>query len=284
MISSAKRILIPTDFSECSKNALKYATAIAGAVGARITLLHVIDPPFNFPANIDGVLDYLQDNAEQHLEGMKDSVTQNESGKKIKVDSKIRIGKPVSQILEAIDDLNIDLITLGSVTENSSRKALFGSVSTDILLKSHKPVLAIPENITSVDFSKILFTTNFRHHDLRNLKKTADFASLFDSSIHVLHVSEKSHLSTDIKFRGLKELATEKKVYKKIDFHLKTGKDFFEGISEFVKDNSISMIVMNRYKKSVVGMLMEKNHTKKLSTYTTVPILVLIGDKEKGSS
>ncbi len=284
MISSVKRILIPTDFSECSKNALKYASAIAGAVGARITLLHVIDPPFNFPSNIDGVLDYLQENAEQHLEKMKKSVTQNKSGEKIKVDSKIRIGKPVSQILEAIDDLNIDLITLGSATENSSRKALFGSVSTDILLKSHKPVLAIPENITSVDFSNILFTTNFRHNDMRNLEKTADFASLFDSDIHVLHVSEKSDLSTDIKFRGLKELTAEKEVYKKVEFHLKTGKDFFDGISDFVKEYSISMIVMNRYKKSVVGMLMEKNHTKQMSIYTTVPILVFVGDKEKETS
>jgi len=280
MISSIKRILLPTDFSECSKNALKYASEIAGKIDARVTLIHVIDPPFNFPSNIDGVIDYLQENAEQHLENMKEKVSEYQPKKKIKVDTKIRIGKPISQILEAISDLKIDLVILGSATQNPARKVIFGSVSTDVMLRSNKPVIAIPENISSVDFSKILFTTNFRPKDMKNLEKLAEFARHFGSTIDVLHVSEKDDLETDIKFRGLKELAAEKKVYDKLKFHLITNKDAFDGISEYVKSNGISMMVMNRYRKSIVGMLLDKNYAKQFSIYSTVPLFVMLGDKE----
>lgn len=38
------------------------------------------------------------------------------------------------------------------------------------------------------------------------------------------------------------------------------------------------MMVMNRYKKSIVGILMDKNYAKKMSIYAEVPLLVLIGE------
>ncbi|TVQ05213.1 MAG: universal stress protein [Balneolaceae bacterium] len=278
MISQAKHILLPTDFSECSKNALNHAALLADKFGARITLLNVIDPPFNFPTNVDGVIDYLQENAEQHLERLIEHVDEQYPKRTFKLKHQIRIGKPISQILEAISDLNIDLVVLGSAMDAPTRKVLFGSVSTDVILRSTKPVLAVPEGVKHVGFEKILFTTNFRHKDLRNLEHLAEFAKLFNSEIHVLHVTDKEDLETDIKFRGMKELVKEKKIYKKIDFELKTSDDAFIGISEYVNDNDISMMVMNRYIKSVIGLLLDKNYAKKMSIYSTVPLLVLIGE------
>ncbi len=278
MISLARHILMPTDFSDCSKNALNHAALLANKLDARITLLHVIDPPFNFPTNVDGVIDYLKENAEQHLESLIGSIDEKYPNRTFKIKHQIRIGKPISQILEAISDLNIDLVVLGSAMDAPTRKVLFGSVSTDVILRSPKPVLAVPEGVKEVSFDKILFTTNFRHKDLRNLENLAEFAGLFHSEIHVLHVSDKDDLETDIKFRGMKELVKEKKVYKKIDFSLKVHDDAFIGISEYVNEQSISTMVMNRYKKSVIGLLLDKNYAKKMSIYSKVPLLVLIGE------
>lgn len=278
MISQAKHILLPTDFSDCSKNALNHAALLASKIDARITLLHVIHPPFNFPTNVDGVIDYLQENAEQHLEELVEHVDKSYPQRTFKIKHQIRIGKPVSQILEAVSDLNIDLVVIGSAMDAPTRKVLFGSVSTDVILRSPKPVLAVPEGVEKVDFDKILFTTNFRHRDLKNLENIANLATIFKSNIFVLHVTEKDDLETDIKFRGMKELVKEKKIYKKIDFELKNSEDAFIGISEFVNAKNISVMVMNRYKKSIIGLLLDKNYAKKMSIYSTVPLLVLIGE------
>lgn len=280
MISTLKSILVPTDFSQTSKKALMYAATLAEKTGAKIIILNVIDPPFNFPANVEGVIDYLQENAENHLKEMIFQIDMKVPNKNFKVKTQIRIGKPVSQILEAINDLDIDLVVIGSGVDAPARKILFGSVSTDVILRSSKPVIAVPEKVAGheVDFNKILFTTNFRHADYHNLTVIVEFAKLFNSTIDVLHISEENDLETDIKFRGFKQLVEDNKLYENLSFQLKIGDDPFEGISEYLSENSVSMMVMNRYKKSIVGILMDKNYAKKLSIYAEVPLLVLIGE------
>ena len=44
-----QKILVPTDFSDFSKKALKYAVSVAKQLGAKITLLHVIELPIAYP-------------------------------------------------------------------------------------------------------------------------------------------------------------------------------------------------------------------------------------------
>lgn len=280
MFASVKKILIPTDFSNVSKKALSHAALIAEKTGAKITLLNVIDPPFNFPTNVEGVIDYLQENAENHLQEMIELIRKKHSRKEFNIKSQIRIGKPVNQILEAISDLNIDLVVIGSGADSPARKVLFGSVSTDVILRSNKPVLAVPEksNGNTIDYSRILFTTNFRQTDYKNLNILTEFAKLFGSSIDVLHVSNEKDLDSDIKFRGFKQLATDEQIYDKLSFNYKVHQDAFEGISEYISENSSSLMVMNRYKKSIVGLLVDKNYAKKLSIYSEIPLLVLIGE------
>lgn len=280
MITSAKNILIPTDFSDSAKNALRHAVVIADKLHAGITLLNVIEPPFNFPTNVEGVIDFLQDNSEQHLSRMIEEVKELHPEIKVKIKTQIRIGKPVPQILESISDQEFDLVILGTSVDAPNRKILFGSVSTDIILKSPKIVMAVPEFIEAqeIDFSKLLFATNFRPADISNLKQLSAFANLFNSDIHLLHVAQTDDLETEIKYRGLKELVREMNLYDKIHFSLITHEDAFKGISEFSESNEISLIVMNRYKKSIVEVLMNKNYAKKLSMYSKVPLLVFPGD------
>ncbi len=44
-----REILVPTDFSEHSDFALKYAISFGERFGAAITLLHIIEPPIAYP-------------------------------------------------------------------------------------------------------------------------------------------------------------------------------------------------------------------------------------------
>jgi len=278
MISNIKRILVPTDFSDCSKKAAHAAGSIANKFNATITLLNVIDPPFNFPANMEGVLDYLSENAEQHLEHLKNDLKTEYPDNKLNVKHQIRIGKPVSQILESITDLDIDLVVTGSGSDVPARKVIFGSVSTDIILHSTVPVISIPEEANEVSFEKILFATNFRSNDLENLIDVVSLADSYNAEIDIIHVSDEDNLETDVKFRGFKDLIREKNLYDSIKFHHVVHENPFKAISDYVELNGISFLVLNRYKKSVVGMLLDKNYTKQLSVYSKVPLLVLTGN------
>jgi len=278
MISNVKRILVPTDFSDCSKKAALAAASVANKFKATITLLNAIDPPFNFPGNMEGVLDYLRENAEQHLERFKNDLNTAIPDGDFKVKHQIRIGKPVSQILEAISDLDIDLVIIGSGSDVPARKVIFGSVSTDIILHSTVPVISIPEEATDVSFDKMLFATNFRSNDLENLTDLVSLADSYNAEIDIIHVSDENNLETDVKFRGFKDLIREKNLYSSIKFHHVVHENPFKAISDYVEQNDVSVLVLNRYKKSVVGMLLDKNYTKQLSVYSKVPLLVLTGN------
>lgn len=277
MISNIKHILVPTDFSDCSKKAALAAGSVADNLNATITLLNVIDPPFNFPGNMEGVLDYLEENAEQHMERLKNDLRAAAPNSDLSIKHQIRIGKPVSQVLESISDLDIGLVITGSGSDVPARKVIFGSVSTDIILHSPVPVISIPEESADLSFKKMLFATNFRSNDLENLKDLIALADFYDSEIDVLHVSAEDNLEDDVKFRGFKDLVREKELYESIKFHHVVHENPFNGISDYVEEHNITFLVLNRYKKSVVGMLLDKNYTKRLSVYSKVPLLVLTG-------
>jgi hypothetical protein len=49
---------------------------------------------------------------------------------------------------------------------------------------------------------------------------------------------------------------------------------------EGIESNDISLLVMNRYKKSIAGLLVDKNYAKRLSVYTTATLLMLIGENK----
>lgn len=277
MISNIKHILVPTDFSACSKKAALAAGSVADNVNATITLLNVIDPPFNFPGNMEGVLDYLKENAEQHMERLKNDLKAAAPNSDLSIKHQIRIGKPVSQILEAITDLEIGLVITGSASDIPARKVIFGSVSTDIILRSSVPVISIPENAADVSFKSMLFATNFRSNDLENLKDLASLAKSYDAEINVIHVSAEDNLEAEVKFRGFKDLVRENDIYHAISFRHVIHENPFNAISDYVEDHGTTLLVLNRYKKSVVGMLMDKNYTKQISVYSKVPLLVLTG-------
>lgn len=80
MVSSVKHILLPTDFSDCTKNALKFATKIAGKNGASVTLLHTIEPPYNFSAVIEDMLDRLKKTANSQLDKLIQEFTSQHPG------------------------------------------------------------------------------------------------------------------------------------------------------------------------------------------------------------
>lgn len=273
---SFKKILVPTDFSGYSNMALNYAAEIAHKSDAEITLLHVIEPPYNFPSQIDSTLEKIKENSKNQLNSLIKNLKDEHPDKNLNLKDVITTGMTASEIIQSIDRFGSDLVVMGSRGKSAAKKIFFGSVSTDVLLRSPVPVIAYPENASADDFKHLLFATDFRSGDIRNLEKLTGFAELFNSTIHILHVSESSELKTELAFRGLKGLVAEKFSYKNFEFSHIEHEDTLTGISMFNTSSPVSMIVMNRHKKSTLKTLLTSNLTKKMSVYSDVPLMVLI--------
>lgn len=141
-----KHILVPTDFSKSSENALRYAVAFVEKFGAQLSLLHVVQDLTWFipeailvaPAAIPPV-EQFHTAALTALERMIKGL--NLPG--ITVHPEVRQGAPFHAIIEYAREKNIDLIVMGTHGHTGLTHVLVGSTAEKVVRKAPCPVLTV---------------------------------------------------------------------------------------------------------------------------------------------
>ena len=141
-----KRILVPVDFSEHSREALKYGCALSEKFGSELHLLHVLqdlvamvpEPGLAFPPPGD-YMQELQQSAEQSLARLPDDSWPC-GGTVVRC---VRQGPPFVEIIRYAKENEIDLITIGTHGRSGLAHMLLGSVAEKVIRKAPCPVLSI---------------------------------------------------------------------------------------------------------------------------------------------
>lgn len=141
-----KRILVPTDFSEHSMNALKYGCALAEKFDSDLHLLHVLqdlvamvpEPGLAFPPPGD-YMQELQASAKAALDKLPDESWPH-GGTVLR---EVRNGPPFVEIIRYAKEQEVDLIVVGTHGRSGLAHMLLGSVAEKIIRKSPCPVLAV---------------------------------------------------------------------------------------------------------------------------------------------
>jgi nucleotide-binding universal stress UspA family protein len=141
-----KRILVPTDFSDHSHNALRYGAAFAEKFAAELYLLHVFqDLAVSQPeavtvgAPIVAPLEQFMAAAQTALERL---IRDNNLGR-LAVHPEVRAGAPFDQIVQFAVDKDIDLIVMGTHGRGWLAHVLLGSVTEKVVRKAPCPVLTV---------------------------------------------------------------------------------------------------------------------------------------------
>ena len=159
MKSHINSILIPTDFSDSSENALGVGIAIAKRQNASITLLHVVDryvylqphevfiPEIKIMPDINYMIEF-------RLKEFSESLAKI-TGLDIK--GKVLNGQPFEQICQLSFNEKTDLIVMGTHGTSGSRGLFMGSEAYRVVKNASCPVLTIPGNWKNKGFKKVLF-------------------------------------------------------------------------------------------------------------------------------
>ncbi|MFT7459047.1 MAG: universal stress protein A [Planctomycetota bacterium] len=140
-----EKILHPTDFSENSTQALRYACALAGKFDSELHLLHaVIDPIVAVTPPISGFLpsDYYQQilkNAENNLA----TLSLKDLDEKTKVVRKAIEGTALIEIIRYARENDIDMIVMGTHGHTGLMHMIMGSVAENVVRKAPCPVLTL---------------------------------------------------------------------------------------------------------------------------------------------
>lgn len=152
---SYTKILVPHDGSQMSDKALAHAAYISKISGGQIDLVHVLEHARDIPPSTiltligpDRPLDKAKENlkliAETDARKMLEEKVNfcKKEGKADQVSYKIRIGKPVDEIVRIAEENDYDIVVMGSSRISSSIR-LLGSTTKGVINSIQKPVLII---------------------------------------------------------------------------------------------------------------------------------------------
>jgi nucleotide-binding universal stress UspA family protein len=141
-----KNILVPIDFSDCSKKALQYALPLARLHDAAITLLYVV-PGAMYVSGEYGPLNYASLEAEIRRNGGKQlaKLAAEEVPRALRADTLVRTGSPSVEIIELAKELAADLIVTSTHGRTGLKHVLLGSVAEHIVRHAPCPVLVVRE-------------------------------------------------------------------------------------------------------------------------------------------
>ena len=139
-----KKIVVPVDFSEHSRHALRHAIALAKPFEAEIILVHVVEalviPPDVEVVELAALAARLNDEAARLLTQWRKQVAAQAT-----VKEDLRAGTPYQQIIEAASEQEADLIVMGTHGRSGLTRLVIGSTAERVVRQAPCPVLVVRE-------------------------------------------------------------------------------------------------------------------------------------------
>jgi len=143
-----KKVLVPTDFSEPSEIAVRYAKEFAATFKAELHVLTVVEEnamvyawtsPEGVPVSLANLRVEMEKNARDHI----DRVLSDDERRKFNAQLVTLVGSPFVEICRYAKAQNIDLIVMGTHGRGPIAHMLIGSVAEKVVRKAPCPVLTV---------------------------------------------------------------------------------------------------------------------------------------------
>ncbi len=272
------KIICPTDFSECSLNAIEYAAKLGEKYQADLVLFHVPDKD-----------DYQKLSAKDFHSGdqfsfIKKKLTSLQAAVKDEsiplglksCTTEIREGKTVDTIVQFANEIEADLVVMGTEGVNDFKKNFIGTRSSKLVEKSEVDVLLIPRKVYFKAPRKFVYATDYLEEDKIAIPKVVELAGFFDSEIDLVHVSTKSKsIDKSLHMTMVEEMKPFVK-YEKASFVLKSYRDEPGlGLENYLITAKGDILVTLSKKKSWFDQLFSQNLSRKMSYFINKPLFVI---------
>lgn len=268
-----KTILVPTDYSDSASNALHYAIEFAKSIKAKIILFHAYHIPVSagdVPIVIVSPQELEEENSER-IKKLEEKIVK-QAAEKIQVESIVRAGFAVDEILDLIKEKKVDMVVMGMKGAGKLGK-LIGSTVTSVMKRAGCPVIVVPENAKFQEIKKIVYACDYeeiKNHSV--LEPLWELAQTCDAEIMVFNVKDsRVHPSTKEAIEGIRLDHWLGRV--KHSYWFAEKQNVVEAINDFVKKNHAVMIAMVGHKHSFPENLIHKSTTKNMAFHTHTPIL-----------
>ena len=277
-----KNILLPTDFSENSWNAIRYAIQLFEKDQCTFHVFNAYTPVvydltymlLASPAQF-GLRDPIREASREHLSELETRIS-DEVGVNPNhtFETIARFETLISGIKELIEERHVDLVIMGTKGATGAKKILFGSNTVQVFSEIKHPIIAIPSNFDYVAPQEILFPTDlevtFNEEQLHMLK---EITVLHHSKINAMHVRTGHGLSAMQENNKLMLQTLFGKM--NFEFHDFDDKNIPVAINEFQDAHTVNMLAMINNKQSFFENLFFKDTINQIGFYLNIPFLVI---------
>ncbi|WP_460218572.1 universal stress protein [Psychroserpens sp. MEBiC05023] len=275
-----KKILLPTDFSENSINAIHYALAYFQYEPCEFFVLNVqkvasfVTDDLMLTPPSETIFNSLISSAKERLASLIKDLEATHGNSLHQFNAKVDFDNFIDAIHQIIEKEGIDLIVMGTRGDSKFDKRIFGSNTIRVIQRCSCPVLAIPQHYVYSNIKDVAFPSNYyTEYRIEDLMPLIHMAEKYDYTMHVIHVKEAEHLTEfqennraflDSCFANLNHSFVE----------LDEGK-LFKTISRYIETNAIDMLAMMSRKHSFLERLFTRHPVESFTFDLKVPLLVM---------
>lgn len=190
-----KTIFVPSDFSENSTTALRYAIQLCNQIEGKLIVFHCLLPPIDLYS--EGDTSVVTPSVKKEVEAVNKKLQQQvaetcESLGLSKLPFPVKTGADVNplvveKIIEVAAAEGADLIVVGTHGASGLNRFLFGTNTTNMMEKSWLPVLAIPPGHQFRKIERIVMASDL--NDFKNeLKQVLFFGAALQARIDILYL------------------------------------------------------------------------------------------------
>jgi nucleotide-binding universal stress UspA family protein len=263
-----KTILLPTDFSDNARNAIKYAVALFKGENYQFLLVHAYLKSSQNKGN------YLGELSEINIEKEKAFLKKMTSKR---VYATLEVGD-LDEVLAGIvkNNHSIEYIIMGTKGANGITESSMGSNTSKVIQEVSCPVIAVPELSSFECPRKILLTVDYAiTYNEETFAPIINMASKFDAEVMVFNVRKYRLPDAKEEMQRAKLDANLKGLKRSYFFDLSEEHEVADAIEVFIKKHKIEMLVSIARSKAFFDKHYQKSTTQKLALYTHLPLLAM---------
>lgn len=274
-----KKILLPTDFSKNSLNAIRYAVQLFKDEKCVFYIMNTYTPTIYFVEFLplspeSGMSDVVRVNLLKDLDEIRDKLIAEFHNPNHTFETIAEFNTLVLEIEQLVKERSIDYIVMGTKGATGAKEILFGSNTVHVLKNAKCPVLAIPSEFDFEAPHEILFPSDFGIDFVdKHVKPILNIAEAHNSRVNILNVSTGYEL-TSKQENNKKKLESYFKGTAHV-FHSFSYQEVSEAINKFQLKTRVNLLVMINNKHSFFENLFFKSTINQIGFHLNIPFLVI---------
>ncbi|RZS99696.1 universal stress protein [Aquimarina brevivitae] len=275
-----RKVIIPTDFSENALNAIKYAVELLKYERGEFHIVHAYaekvyeNEEVVSRAILDEVRKVEHEQSKEKLGNIKSELQHISPNPNHNYFYTATFGILVDVVNDLVEDINADLVIMGTRGLTNDRQITFGSNTMQIMKYVRCPVLSIPEGHSYTAPKWVVFPTDFMlPYKRRELKLLYTMVASYRSLITLLYFSENQQLS----FRQQDNKKFIEEAFKNVELEYVTqpSDDITAGINHYLQNQSVDLLVMVNSRHSYLENILFQSTIDKIGLQIQKPFLVM---------